>query len=57
MVDNFSRLHSDTVALLGYEPKKQVAVAEKIRAFIGRMPHRVVCDLIRMQQSSELEDM
>ena len=55
--DNFSRLHSDTVALLGYEPKKQVAVVEKIRAFVGRMAHRAVCDMVRLQRSSELEDM
>ena len=54
--DNFSNMHSDTVALLGYEPKKQVAVVEKIRAFLGRVAHRVVSDMVRMGRSSELRD-
>ena len=57
VVDSYSNLHSDTVALLGYDPKKQVAIVEKIRAFIGRLAHRAVSDMVRMQRSSELEDM
>ena len=56
-LDSYSNLHSDTVALLGYEPNKQVAVVEKIRTFIGRVAHRVVCDMVRMQRARELEDM
>ena len=48
LVDNYNNLHSDTIALLGYEPQKQVAVVEKIRAFIGKVPHRVVFDMVRM---------
>ena len=57
VVDSYSNLHSDTVALLGYEPKKQVAVVEKIRAFIGRIAHRSISDMVRMGRSSELKDM
>lgn len=57
VVDNFSNLHLDTVGLLGYNPKKQVAVVEKIRAFVGIVAHRAVCDMVRMGRSSELEDM
>ena len=57
VVDNYSNLHSDTVALLGYKPKKQVVVVEKIRTCIGRVAHRVVSDMVRMQRSFELEDM
>ena len=57
MVESYSVLHLDTVALLGYDPKKQVAVVVKIRAFLGRLAHRAVSDMIRMQRSSELEDM
>jgi hypothetical protein len=57
VVDSFSNLHSDTVALLGYDPEKQVAVVEKIRSFVGRVAHRAISDMVRMQRSSELEDM
>ena len=49
--------HSDTVALLGYDPKKQVGVVDKTNSFIGRITHRVVSDMVRIQRSSELEDM
>ena len=56
-VYNYSNLHSDIVALLGYEPNRQVAVVEKIRAFIGRVAHRAVSDMVRLQRSSEIEDM
>lgn len=34
-VDIFSNLHSNRVALLGYDPSKQVGVVERIRAFLG----------------------
>lgn len=57
VVDSFTNLHSDTVALLGYEPEKQVAVVEKIRSFVGRVAHRAISDMVRMQRSAELEDM
>ena len=55
--ENFSTLHSDTVALLGYDTKMQVAVVEKVRAFLGRVAHRAVADMVRMQRDVELEDM
>ena len=55
--ENFSTLHSDTVALLGYDTKMQVAVVEKVRAFLGRVAHRAVADMVRMQRVVELEDM
>lgn len=57
VVDNFSNLHLDTIALLGYDPEKQVRVVNKIRTFIGRIAHRAITDMVRMQRSSELEDM
>ncbi len=49
VVDNYNNLHLDIVALHDYEPKKQVAIVEKIRAFIGRVAQRVVFDVVRMQ--------
>ena len=55
--ENFSTLHSDTVALLGYDTKMQVAVVEKVRAFLGRVAHRAVAAMVRMQRDVELEDM
>ena len=57
VVDSFSNLHSDTVALLGYDPEKQVAVVEKIRSFVGRVAHRAISDMVRMHRSAELHDM
>lgn len=57
VVDSYSNLHSDTVALLGYDPDKQVAVVEKIRSFVGRVAHRAISDMVRMQRSAELQDM
>ena len=33
---NFSSFHFDTVALLGYNLKKQVGVVERIKYFLGR---------------------
>lgn len=53
-VDTFSDLHSDTVALLGYNPDKQVAVVEKIQAFLGRIAHRAVADMVRMHRDEQL---
>lgn len=47
--DNFNNLHSDMVALLGYDPEKQVGVVEWIRAFIGRIAHRAIADMVRRQ--------
>lgn len=53
-VDTFSDLHSDTVALLGYNPSKQVAVVEKIQAFLGRIAHRAIADMVRMHCDEQL---
>lgn len=57
VTDNFSNLHSDKIALLGYKREKKIGVVNKIRAFIGRIAHRAVIDMVRMQRYSELEDM
>lgn len=57
VADNFSNLHLDIIALLGYDPEKQVEVVNKIRTFIGRIAHRAITDIVRMERSSELEDM
>lgn len=57
VTDNFCNLHLDIVALLGYDPDKQVGVVDRIRAFIGRIAHKAISDIIRMQRSFVLEDM
>ena len=57
VTDNFSNLHLDKIALLGYNREKKIGVVNKIRAFIGRIAHRAVIDMVRMQRYSELEDM
>ena len=57
MTNNFSNLHLDTIALFGYDPEKQVEVVNKIKTFIGRIAHRTITDMVRMERSSELEDM
>ena len=57
VTNTFSNLHSDTVALLGYDPKKQVGIVERINAFIGRITHRNISDMVIMQHCSKLEDM
>ena len=56
-LENYSELHADTVALLGYDPANQVAVVDKIQAFIGRMAHRAVADMVRMHRDDELAQM
>lgn len=53
----YSVLHRDVIALLGYEPNEQVAVVNKIKAFLGRMAHRAIADMLRMHRHSELADM
>lgn len=55
--DNFTNLHSDTVAFLGYHPDKQVGVVQRIRSFLGRIAHRAVSDMVQMHRTSELQDM
>ena len=56
-LDNFSELHADTVALLGYDPSNQVKVVDKIQAFIGRLAHRAVADMVRMNRTEQLAQM
>ena len=56
-VEPFSALHSDVVALLGYEPSKQVEVVDKIQSFLGKMAHRAVADMVRMHRLTELADL
>jgi hypothetical protein len=53
-LDTFSDLHADLAALLGYDHSNQVAVVEKIQAFLGRMAHRSVADMVRMNREEEL---
>lgn len=56
-LDTFSDLHADTVALLGYEPSNQVRVMEKIQAFLGRLAHRAVADMVRLHRHEQLAHM
>ena len=56
-LENYSELNADTVALLGYDPANQVAVVDKIQAFIGRMAHRAVADMVRMHRDDQLAQM
>ena len=56
-VETFSIPHSNVLALFGYELNKQIIVVENIRAFIGRIAHRALTDMVRMHQYSELADM
>ena len=56
-MDTFSELHADTVALLGYDHSIQVTVVEKIEAFVGRMAHRPVADMVRMHRKEQLAQM
>ena len=53
-LDTFSELHADIVALLGYDHSNQVVVVEKIQAFVGRMAHRSVADMLRTHHEEEL---
>lgn len=57
VAEPFSVLHDDVVALLGYEPDKQVEVVKKIQYFCGKIAHRAVADMVRMHRQSELADM
>lgn len=57
VADNYSDLHSDTVALFGYDPEHQVRVVDRIIAFTRRITHRAVIDIVRMQRPSEFKDM
>jgi hypothetical protein len=56
-LDIFSELHADTIALLGYDHLNQVTVVEKIQAFVGRMTHRQVVDMVRMHHDDQLAQM
>lgn len=53
-LDTFNILHADIVALLGYDHSNQVVVVEKIQAFVGRMAHRSVVDMLRTHHEEEL---
>ena len=52
--DNYSSLHSDIIALLGYNPEKHVGVVKRIISFIGKIAHRAISDMVQMQQTSVL---
>jgi hypothetical protein len=56
-IDTFGTLHSDVLALLGYDLHKQTNVVENGRAFAGRMTHRALADLAKMYRTTELADM
>ena len=56
-VETFNTLHSNVLALLSYELNKQTVVVKKVRAFIGRIAHWILADMVTMYWSSELADM
>jgi hypothetical protein len=56
-VEHIDALSTDVAALLGDEPTAQIAVVEKIESFIGRIAHRAIADMVRMQREGELADM
>jgi hypothetical protein len=56
-VETFSTLHSDVMALLGYDLYKRTKVVKNVRAFVGRIAHRAFADLARMHQTTELSNM
>jgi hypothetical protein len=56
-VEHIDALSTDVAALLGDEPTGQMAVVEKIESFIGRIAHRAIADMVRMQREGELADM
>ena len=55
--ETFSTIHSDVLALLGYDLDKNTKVVDKVRAFIGRIGHRALADLARMHRTTEFTDM
>ena len=55
--ETFSTLHSDVLALLGYDLDKQTKVVDNVKAFVGRIVHRALADLARMHRTTELADM
>lgn len=57
VVEQFNVLHSDVVALLGYEPSKQVEVMKKVQTFLGKMAHIAIVDMVCIHCQSELADM
>ena len=52
-----SELHADAIALLGYIPSNQVTVVDKIIAFLGKIAHRAVADMVRMHRDEHLAQM
>ena len=56
-LDTFSELHADTAALLGYDHSNQIAVVKKIEAFVGRMAHRTVANMVRLHREEQLAQM
>ena len=53
----FYVLHCDIVAMLGCEPTKKQEVMDKIQAFLGKLAHMAIADLLRMNRTYELADM
>lgn len=55
--ETFTSLRNDVIALLGCEPSKQQDVMDKIQCFLGKVAHRAVADMLRMNHIAELADM
>lgn len=53
-LDTFNEFHTYTVALLGYDPSNQIKVVEKIQAFIKRMTHIFVANMVQMHHDEQL---
>ena len=52
-----SELHADAIALLGYNPSNQMTVVDKILAFLGKIAHMAVADMMRMHRDEHLAQM
>ena len=52
-VETFSTLHSDVLVLLGYDLDKQTKVVKNVKAFIARIAHRALADMVRMHRTEE----
>lgn len=56
-LDIFGNLHSKIVVLFEYDMDKHVGVVEKIRAFISRIEHKALADIVRMPWPSKIANM
>lgn len=57
MSDSYSIIHLNIMAVLVYDPSKHVEVVDKITGFIGRIAHKGLAKMMRMQFPFELANM